>query len=339
MSKLSDANFRGIPMKAYDMVREGLIVLTFMTGVIIVLAGIFGFPKISPLTLKEVATKAPIAFMERTFSYFSGESGLQTYGPPYTKDYANAQRLGAFCPACWTGVAHPLNAKIDLVMKPLQKLGMLDPAVATDLQAYDQATPAQQKAWTSAYAAALKKAKVARGKVALPAGDYGPVPGLMNAMLTFARSGLLESALVQETAPSRAPYNTDYTRALLYLGGPIMGHVASHFYEQGGQWGMSHSAGPYPGAWWLWPYTFLYQIPAIGNSPNADLIAGLIMAGLAIVLIFLPVIPGLNRLPEAIPVYKIIWRDWYERYPSNRTADRPLHIGHSGSDKGHDAPA
>ena len=71
--------------------------------------------------------------------------------------------------------------------------------------------------------------------------------------------------------------------------------------------------GPYPGAWWLWPYAFLYQLPGIANSPNADLITGLIMAAAFFILVFLPVIPGLNRIPYLIPVYRLIWRDWYRR--------------------------
>lgn len=316
MSKLSDKNLRGVPMKPYDMVREGLFVLVGITIVIILLAAFWGFPRILPLTAQEVATKAPIAFSERTLSYFSGKSDLQTYGPPYTDNYENAQRVGFICPACWTGVSHPLNAQLDLVMKPLKQIGMLNPAVATALKNYKEAPATQQEKWVGNYSAALKKAGVDKGQITLSPGDYGPVAPLMDAMLQFARAGLLEGALIQGTNPALAPYNADYTRAILYLGGPIMDQVADHFDEQGGEWGMSHAAGPYPGAWWLWPYTFLYQIPVIGNSPNADLIAGMIMGVIAFLLIFLPIIPGLNKLPYIIPVYKIIWRDWYKKYPS-----------------------
>ncbi len=316
MSQLSDRNLRAIPMKPYDMVREGLIVLSGITIVIILLAAIWGFPRIAPLTIKEVATKAPVQFTERTISYFSGQSGLQTYGPPYTDNYENAQRLGFFCPACWSGVSHPLDARVDLVMKPLQQIAMLNPSVEKALRQFERATATQQQKWIAAYTAALKTASVKSGQMVLATGEFGPVATLMDGMLNFARAGLLEGALIQGTYPQLAPYNTDYTRALLYLGGPIMDQVGNHFDELGGEWGMSHSAGPYPGAWWLWPYTFLYQIPAIGNSPNADLIAAIIMAVFAFLLIFLPVIPGLNRLPYKIPVYRIIWRDWYRKYPS-----------------------
>jgi hypothetical protein len=201
-------------------------------------------------------------------------------------------------------------------MQPLQQIAALDPNVATALNTYQNASAKQQTEWNNAYTSALNKAQVTHGRVVLPAGDYGPVPVLMNGMLTFARTGLLEAALTFNTNPNMAPYETNYTRPLLYLGGPIMNTVAGHFDEKGGEWGMSHIAGPYPGAWWLWPYTFLYQIPAIGNSPNGDLIAFLIFLVMLLIAVLAPVIPGLNRIPYVIPVYKIIWRDWYAKYPS-----------------------
>ncbi len=322
MSRLSEENLRGIPMKPYDMVREGLMVLAGVTVVIMLLAVLWGFPDYQPLTLQEVATKEPVAFLQRTVSYFSGDSDLQTYGPPYTPDYANAQHVGFICPACWVGVVMPLDAQRDLVMAPLKQIGMLNPAVEASLKDYDQTSAAQQKTWIKNYTAALKAARAEQGGVVLPAGQYGPVAPLMEAMLNLARAGLLDAALTENANPALAPYNTSYTRSLLYLGGPIMDKVADHFDEQGGQWGMLHMAGPYPGAWWLMPYAFLYQIPAIGNSPNADLIAGMIIFAFTLVLIFLPFIPGLNRIPYALPVYKIIWRDWYRKYPSG---DPPRH--------------
>jgi hypothetical protein len=322
MSELSDKYMRGIPMKPYDMVREGLIVLTGMATVIVVLAAVWGFPHIPPLTMKEVATKAPLAFTKRTLSYFTGKAGLQTYGPPYTNDMHNAQRVGPICPACWVGVTHPVDFRKALVMNPLRQGGIVNPAIALALQRYNEATPVQQKSWNEAYAAALSKATVQNGKLTIPSGDYGPVPQLMDGMLKLAQAGLLEGALNQSVHPEHTPYNTDYTLSLFYMGGDIYNAVANHFHEQGGEWGMSHAAGPYPGAWWLWPYTFLYQIPAIGNSPNADLIAGMIIGAFALILFFLPFIPGLNKLPYVIPVYKLIWRDWYRQYPSGARLDQ-----------------
>lgn len=316
MSELSDRYMRRIPMKPYDMVREGLIVLAGMATAIVILAAVWGFPRIAPVTMKEVATKAPIPFTERTLSYLTGQSGLQTYGPPYTNDFENAQHVGSICPACWVGVIDPTDFRQALVLQPLAQAGVLDPDIAAALRTYERASADQQKKWTDAYGAALGDATAKDGMLTLPAGDYGPVPALMDGMLKLAQAGLLEAALNQSTDPDHAPYDTDLTRSLYYMGGKIFGAVANHFDERGGEWGMSHVAGPYPGAWWLWPYAFLYQIPAIANAAAADLIAGMIMGALFVVLLFLPFVPGLNRLHLLIPVYRLIWRDWYARYPS-----------------------
>jgi len=337
MSALSDRYLHNIPMKPYDMVREGLIVLAGVATVIIVLAAVWGFPSIPPLTMKEVSTKAPIAFIQRTLSYFTGQAGLQTYGPPYTKDVGNAQRVGSICPACWVGVTHPIDFRKALVLTPLKSAAVVNPAIGTALDSYDKATPAQQKAWADAYGKALAKATAKNGNVTLPAGQYGPVPELMGGMLKLAQAGLLEGALSQSVHPDYAPYNTDFTLPLYYMGGDrIMGAVADHFDEQGGEWGMSHTAGPYPGAWWLWPYAFLYQIPMISNSPNADLIAGMVIAAVALTLFFLPFVPGLNRLPYVIPVYRVIWRDWYRKYPSGDPNRKEAVDASAESDRRHD---
>lgn len=323
MSQLSERYMRGIPMRPYDMVREGLIVLIGTATFILVLTTIWGFPQIPPLTMKEVATKAPIAFTERTLSYFTGQAGLQTYGPPYTNNYENAQRVGPICPACWVGVTHPIDFRKTLVINPLKQAAVVNPAIASALNTYEKATAIQQKSWTDAYGEALRKAKAQNGRIILHAGSYGPVSELMKGMLKLAQAGLLEGALNQEMHPNYAPYNTDYTLSMFYMGGDrIYGTVAKHFDELGSEWGMSHTAGPYPGAWWLWPYAFLYQIPIISNSPNADLIAAMIVAAFAGILFFLPFIPGLNRLPYIFPVYKMIWRDWYREYPSGDPIQR-----------------
>lgn len=318
MSKISDANLRNIPMKPYDMVREGLFVFSGIAFIILLLAAFWGFPgnKYGPLTIEQVAKRAPIAFLQRTVSYFSGTSRLQTYGPPYTDNYNHAQHIGPICPNCWIGKIYPLNAKVDFVMQPLEQISTMDSAVSHALSRYKSASASRQALWVKNYTTALPHAHVTDGSVELPKGDYGPVPTLMNGMLIFARTGLLEAALTFNINPRMAPYETNYTWPLLYLGGHIMSTVAGHFDEKGGEWGMSHIAGPYPGAWWLAPYTFLYQIPPIGNSNSGDLIAFVIFAIMMLTAIFLPVIPGLNRLPYVFPVYRIIWRDWYAKYPS-----------------------
>jgi hypothetical protein len=76
------------------------------------------------------------------------------------------------------------------------------------------------------------------------------------------------------------------------------------------QWGIVHETGGYPGAWWLDAYQVWYEIPANADADNADLLVVTIMTAF-FALLLLPVIPGLNRLPHGLRVYRVIWRDWY----------------------------
>lgn len=311
MSARSEANLSGVPMKPYDLLREGLIVFAFVFVVIVLLAVVFGSPDYPPLTAQDVAQKQPVAYLELVTEYLAGTSDLQTYGPPYTKNPENAQHLFGIAPANVLGVAIPIDARQDFVLKPLAELAVIRPAVKDALGQFQTAGDSVRASWIKNYSKALDSAHVVDQSVQLPAGDYGPVPVLMDGMLDVARAGFMEGAL---DASSRQPYALDNTKALLFLQGDVESQVADSLDMQGGQWGISHETGNYPGAWWLWPYTFLYQVPVIGNSPNADALAGAIMGLFFVLLLFLPLIPGLNRLPYRLKVYRVIWRDWYREH-------------------------
>ncbi len=318
MSKQSESYLKGIPTKPYDLIREGLIMLGFVAVVVVVLAIVLGSPDYPTLTIREVAAKQPLAFLRIETAYLSGNNDLQTYGPPYTNNPENAQAvLGFISPQRWAGTFLPLNAQQAFALEPLKRLSEINPTVAAALQQYESATKEQQTAWVKNFTDAIAKADAAGGDTAsIPKGDYGPVEPMMMGMLKLARAGLLNGALQNG---KEEPYNLDNTSSLLFLQGAfpdsgIESEVAGKLDMQGGQWGISHEAGPYPGAWWLWPYTFLYQVPVIANSPNADLLVGLIITFVVLILLFLPVIPGLNRLPHGLKVYRLIWRDWYKNY-------------------------
>ncbi|MEJ2357100.1 MAG: hypothetical protein P8Y13_03330 [Deinococcales bacterium] len=138
----------------------------------------------------------------------------------------------------------------------------------------------------------------------------------MDGMLRLGRSGLLAGAL---EAGSRQPYALDMTRALLFFQGAVDHAVARSLNMVGETWGISHETGPYPGAWWLWPYTFLYQVPPMVTSPNGDLqVVLIVLVALVLLPLFLPFVPVLNRIPRWIPLYRWIWRSWYARDEASR---------------------
>jgi hypothetical protein len=310
MSRRSEAYLRGIPTKPYDLLREGLILFLFWAVVIVVLAALLGAPDYPAVRGEDVAQRQPLAFLKTSATILAGNSSLQGYGPPYSPDTGNAQRFLGVAPANWAGVTNPIDPPRDFILQPLGRVAILNPAAGDALRTYEAATTAQQQMWLKAYLAALDKATVAGGQVQLPAGAYGPVPALMTGMLNLGRAGLLEGALADA---ARLPFALDFTRALLFFQDDVDHSVASTLDMLGGLWGISHETGPYPGPWWLWPYTFAYQIPPMSASPNGDLQVGVIITVLFLVTVFAPFVPVVNRLPRWLGVYRLIWRDWYRR--------------------------
>jgi hypothetical protein len=85
---------------------------------------------------------------------------------------------------------------------------------------------------------------------------------------------------------------------------------------QGSQWGVMNETGSWPGQPWLWLYTMWYQIPPMNASSNGDVEVIAIMAGLSLVLLFVPFIPGVRDLPRWIPIHRLVWKDYYRTYGS-----------------------
>ncbi|BBJ28474.1 hypothetical protein [Athalassotoga saccharophila] len=53
MSRKTDEYFKDVPMKSYDLIKEGLIVFGVVSALIIVLAVIFGSPDYPTVTAKQ----------------------------------------------------------------------------------------------------------------------------------------------------------------------------------------------------------------------------------------------------------------------------------------------
>jgi hypothetical protein len=311
MSARSDENLRGVPMKPYDLIREGLIVFGIIFVLVVVLALVFSSPDYPTVKAQDVANLQPVTYLQTCANILAGNSSLQQYGPPYTSDYGNAQHILGIAPANVLGVSDPINPIQDFIIKPLEKTAIINPGITGALSAYQAASASQQQAWIKNYLAGLDHATVKDGQVSLPAGDYGPVEDMMNAMLSLGKSGLLEGALDNS---SQTPFNLNFTYSLLFFQDSVDHQVAGKLDMLGGLWGISHETGPYPGAWWLWPYTFLYQIPPISTSPNGDILAVAIITIIYLFTLFTPFVPLINRIPKWAGIYKWIWRDWYRNY-------------------------
>jgi hypothetical protein len=292
--------------RRYDLVKEFLAALGVMLLLTVVLAAVFGSPDKRPVTLAEWARNAPNDFVVTAVAELDGTSGTATYGAPYTHDPAAGQKLGPLPLQRWGGVREPVDTAQDFVLGPLSTVTG-DTTLASALREYKTASADQQAAWGTAYGDALDKA-ADNDPSKVTNGDYGPVPVLVGRLLDLARSGGLDGQLLA----SGGFYQTNYAKPLLFLAdGTYLEDQARAEHLGGNQWGMMNETGQYPGQAWLWLYTFWYQIPPFTTSDNADAQIWALMMVLSLLLVLLPVIPGLRSIPRLTRVYRLIWRQHY----------------------------
>jgi hypothetical protein len=296
----------------HDVVKEIVVAVVLVALAVVLLAALFGSPRVAAITFQRWATDDPVGFLGTTLAELDGTSATAQYGPPYTDTAGAGQSLFGLSPARWVGVHIPVDTADDMVLRPLGRLAVPGDALAGALAAYRAADAAQRAAWTEAYATALEDASVDAGAVTLPEGDYGPLASMMGAMLGMAQSGAIDAALIDDVEGKPGFFVFDYTDSLLYLAdGDYFAAIGDEGGVAGDQWGMANTVGNWPGQPWLLPVSFWYQIPPASTSDNGDLIVLSIVGVLALAVVFLPFIPGLRVLPLKLRVYRLIWRGHY----------------------------
>ncbi len=294
------------PTRSYDLVKEFVIALALMTGLSLVLAGIFSSPDDPPITMSGWAKAAPEDVTATAAGELAGTTTSATYGAPYNHASEGQSVLGLKLQK-WGGVGIPVSSA-DLVLQPLRSVSG-DPRTALALARWDAMSPADRTRAATAYADALAQAPNG-DPAAVAVGTYGPVPALAQAFVRLARSGGLEGSLTS----SGTFYGGDQTRSMLLLSdGAYLEDAAVADHLGGDQWGMMNEVGNYPGQPWMWLYTFWYQVKPFSTSENADAQVWMLMMGLTLVLMFMPWIPGLRSIPRWIPVHRLVWRDHYSR--------------------------
>ena len=302
------------PYRSYDLIKEATIAIGVVTGIVLVLTILFSSPDDKPSTVQQWARATPVDFVTTAVSELDGSSGTATYGPPYNHN-SDGQHISFIRPQKWFGVDHPIDTAQDYVITPLRGING-EPLTQAAVSVYEAAPAKLQTAWTDAYTKALGNATPTAGgsALAIKPGNYGPVPVMMNSLLRYAQGGGLDGALVN----SKQFYQTDYTKPLLFMAdGGVLSDRAQAQHLLGEQWGMMNETGSFPGQTWLWLYTFWYQIKPFTTSwaDNADIAVMAVMGVLSLAFILIPVIPGIRDIPRKIPLYKLIWRDWYRTVP------------------------
>ncbi len=110
------------PYRSYDLLKEIVVALVVMTILAVTLAVVFGAPQRRAVTFREWATQDPVGFLSTTLDELTGQSGVATYGPPYTAGSDAAQTLLGFSPQRIAGVRIPIDTTNDFVLHPLGSL-------------------------------------------------------------------------------------------------------------------------------------------------------------------------------------------------------------------------
>ncbi len=299
--------YRGLQMMPYDLLREGLVALMVVFVLVVAFAGFLSSPDEPPLTLQQYAQQDPIGFVTTAMEELSGTSVLAQYGPPYNQGTSSVQYIGPISLQQLAGVTIPINVANVYVLDPLAIVAQNNPQVAVALQTFTRAGVKQQAAWEATYTKALGKATGSNGQVVVAQGDDGPLPTMMDHLLTLGTSGSLDGLLLS----SRGFYQNDFTKPLLFLAEDALPTKAAQFNLLGSQWGVMNETGNYPGQAWLWLYTFWYQVPPYSTSSNADALVLVTMGILTAILVLFPFLPYLNRLPYYLGVHRLIWREYY----------------------------
>jgi len=307
----------------YDLIKELCIAVGVIALLAIVLAVAFSSPDEKPSNVADWSRSLPVNFATTAVKELDGTSDTAEYGPPYNHNSGTVQHFLLLHPQRWLGVSHPIDTAQDYVIGPLKTVPN-DPALASALAEYQAAPEAKQKAWAEAYAKPLEEYEAAveekktppttvaldesTGTVSVQASGAGPVPTMIDSLLSLAKSGGLDGSLLT----SSQFFQTDYTKPLLFMAdGGLLTERAEEQHLTGDEWGMMNETGSYPGQVWLWLYTLWYQVEPIQSSPNADIQVMIIMGLLSTLFICIPLLPGVRDLPRKIPIYRWIWREHY----------------------------
>ena len=294
--------------RPYDLVKEFVIALVVVGLLTTALAGVFSSPDRKAVTITQWSHADPVDFTTTAIAELDGTSTTATYGPPYTHTPGAGQKIGPVSLQRLAGVRIPVDPALDFVIRPLSSLVPDRPDLGQALASYTSAPRSQQDHWTAAYVKALTHAHFRNAHLVVAQGDYGPVQPMMDDLLGYARDGGLDAALVTHSQF----YATNYTKPLLFMAdSTYLQGLAQSEHLLGGQWGMTNETGNFPGQAWLWLYTFWYQISPFKTSTNADALIWVIMAVLTLALVLVPFLPGVRSIPRWVPIYRLIWRDYY----------------------------
>ena len=275
------------------------LIAVAIAAALVVLAVVAGSPNWPRATLQNTDTKDPGGALLAMTMELDGMSA----------SWSNKNEPGMPGTPAETFVIVPVRAHGEL----LHPHG----AVSDALTQYDQATPDQRLRWASNYHQALDSITPISGgsqmggmgavqspdymKVDSLTGDFGPVPVLVKADLELAQDGELDDHL-----EGLEPGHTLHLVNIALYDRPLMLNQATAEGLTDDQWGMIKERGFAVGPWYLIvPAIIHVELPGGSNGLGFALWNGLFAL---IVILALPLIPGLRDLPRRLKLYRLIYR-------------------------------
>ncbi len=253
--------------------RGGVLII-----VILVLAVIFPSPFLKPNTIKEIAGSDPKLTAQTFVKEFDHSSDTATY-------------LDNIDP-------YKYDSRVIYVEQPYNQLSVLQ-RTPNLMQKYNAEPAAKQ-------ASQLKQAtdyfdKTYPGKT----DPKNPLEQVISSLVNLAAAGFYQSAL--NTVSPSGDQTTYSLRFLADTG--VLNDRAQALGITTDQYGMLREEKGHlpPGAWWLAPIGLLNHT-VLAHDDNGDRDGAIILGLFLLLLTAFPYIPGLNRLPEWLKVYKLIWR-------------------------------
>jgi len=253
--------------------RGGVLVI-----LILVLAVVFPSPFLKPTTIQEVASSDPKLAAQTLIKEFDHSSDTATYLDnidPYKYDTRAIY------------VEQPYSQLSTLLHAPNQfKKYNSEPSILQAAQLktaqdyFNNSYP--NKAYTS-----------------------NPLEQVVVSLVSMASAGLYQPSL---NSASPSGDQTSYTIRFLGDTGVLDDHAQALGITTD-QYGMLREEKGHipPGAWWLAPIGLLDHT-VLAHDDNGDRDGAIILGLFLLLLVAFPYIPGLNRLPEWLKVYKLIWR-------------------------------
>lgn len=249
-----------------------------LVALIMLLAVIFPSPFLKPDTIKEVAQTDPKLIGQTLIKEFNHTSDTATYLDsidPYKYDTRAIYIEQPY--ANLVALQHTTNLmqKYNSQPKTLQDTQFKQ---ASDY--FDNAFPAKDDA-------------------------ANPLEQIILSLINMSAAGIYEPTL--NVAGPSGDQSTYTLRFLADTG--VMDQRAESLGITTDQYGMLREEKGHipPGAWWLAPIGLLNHT-VLAHDDNGDRDGAIILGGFLLILIALPYVPGLNRLPDWLKVYKIIWR-------------------------------